>query len=97
MSVGLYQDVNFVKLHRDNLIDKRVSLFKQEIRRRIWSTITELESLLLIGVCWRDTIIDRGPASRLITEAVVRVQKVILLVLFLLDLRSKTVRMVTAS
>lgn len=97
MSAGLYQDADFVKLHHDNLIDKRVSLFELEMRRRIWSTIAELELLPLIGVCWRDMIIDRGPPSRLIIEAVVRVQKVILSAPILLRLRSKTVRMETAS
>lgn len=44
MSAGLHRDAQIVNLrHARHLGHKKVSLFEQEMRRRIWTTISELE------------------------------------------------------
>lgn len=43
MSAGLHRDAHIVNLRHGAPSFKRVSVFEQEMRRRIWTTISELE------------------------------------------------------
>ena len=65
MATGLHRDAEMVNLLHGNLEHRRVSLFDQEMRRRIWATIVELElqTSLERGMpaTLRDAIVDCGP------------------------------------
>ena len=66
MSAGLHRDAQIVNLrHANQSGHKKVSLFDQEMRRRIWTTVLEMELLAAHerGMCWnltRDLIEDCG-------------------------------------
>ena len=65
ISAGLHRDGEIVNLLHGSLIKRRVTLFDQELRRRIWSTIAELELQVAIDrgmpSMMRDLIVDCGP------------------------------------
>ena len=65
MSAGLHRDAEVVNLRHASLTNRRVSLFDQEMRRRIWTTVAELELQTSIErgmpAMFRDVIIDCGP------------------------------------
>ena len=56
VAAGLHRDAETVNLRHGSLTDRKVSLFDQEMRRRLWSTISELEL---------QAAIDRGMPSTL--------------------------------
>ena len=64
ISAGLHRDAETVNLRHGNLAKRRVSLFDQEMRRRIWTTMAELELQTAIDrgfpAMMRDLIIDCG-------------------------------------
>ena len=64
ISAGLHRDAETVNLRHGNLTKRRVSFFDQEMRRRIWTTIAELELQTAIDrgmpAMMRDLVIDCG-------------------------------------
>lgn len=64
MAAGLHRDAEILNLRLGSLANRRVSLFDQEMRRRIWTTIAELELQASIErgmpVMLRDLITDCG-------------------------------------
>ena len=65
ISAGLHRDAELVNLRHGSLVKRRVTLFDQELRRRIWTTTAELELQTAIDkgmpAMMRDLIIDCGP------------------------------------
>ena len=65
MGAGLHRDAEIVNLRHGTLVDRRVSLFDQEMRKRIWCTIAELELQTSIErgmpAMLKDVIVDCGP------------------------------------
>lgn len=65
MAAGMHRDAEIVNIRHGSLENRRVSLFDQEMRRRIWNTIVELElqTALERGMpaMLRDVIMDCGP------------------------------------
>lgn len=65
MSAGLHRDAKIVNLRHGGPKDIQVSVFDQEMRRRIWATISELELQTALDrgmpAMMRDLIIDCGP------------------------------------
>lgn len=43
IAAGLHRDTETIDLHYDTLTNQRVTVFEREMRRRIWTTIAELE------------------------------------------------------
>ncbi len=64
ISAGLHRDAETLNMRHGNLAKRRVSLFDQEMRRRIWTTIAELELQTAIDrgmpAMMRDLMIDCG-------------------------------------
>ena len=56
MSAGLHRNADIVNMRHGSSNKKRVSVFDQEMRRRMWSTISEMEM---------QTALDRGMPSML--------------------------------
>ena len=67
VAAGLHRDAEIINLNDTYLPERRVSFFNQEMRRRLWSTISELElqSALDRGMpaSLPDLRIDCGPPS----------------------------------
>ena len=67
VAAGLHRDAELVNLRHGSLSSRKVSLFDQEMRRRLWSTISELElqSSLDRGMpaTLPDLIVDCGSPS----------------------------------
>ena len=67
VAAGLHRDAEIVNLRYGSLSNRKVSIFDQEMRRRLWSTIAELElqSALDRGMpaSLPDLIIDCGSPS----------------------------------
>ncbi len=65
MCAGLHRDAEIVNLRHGNLADKKVSVFDQEMRRRIWATCSELELQMSFDrgmpATLKDVIVDCGP------------------------------------
>lgn len=65
ISAGLHRDSEIVNTRHSNPAKKRVTLFDQELRRRVWSTISELDLQVAIDrglpSTLRDLAIDCGP------------------------------------
>lgn len=65
ISNGLHRDANIVNLRHATPSSKKVSAFDQEMRRRIWNTISELELLAAFDrgmpATLRDLVEDCGP------------------------------------
>ena len=65
ISTGLHRDAETVNLRHGSLVKRRVTFFDQEMRRRIWTTTSELELQTAIDrgmpATMRDLIIDCGP------------------------------------
>ena len=65
LTAGLHRDAEIVNLRHGSLVNRRVSLFDQEMRRRIWTSIAELELQTCIErgmpATLREVIIDCGP------------------------------------
>ena len=56
MSAGLHRDAEIVNLRHASANNKKISVFDQEMRKRIWATISEMEM---------QTALDRGMPSML--------------------------------
>ncbi|KAL9100504.1 MAG: hypothetical protein Q9163_004127 [Psora crenata] len=67
IAAGLHRDAEVLNLRHGSLIDRKVSLFDQEMRRRLWSTISELELQAAIDrgmpMTLPHLIVDCGPPS----------------------------------
>lgn len=65
ISAGLHRDGELINLRHDSLAKRRLGLFDQELRRRVWSTISELELQVAIDrgmpSSLRDLAVDCGP------------------------------------
>lgn len=72
ISSGLHRDAHIVNLRQSRPSCKRVSVFDQEMRRRIWATISELELQAAsdrgMPATLRDLVEDCGPPSNLDDE-----------------------------
>ena len=72
MSAGLHRDAHIVNLRHGTPSFKRVSVFDQEMRRRIWTTIAELELQAAIDrgmpAMTRDLVEDCGPPHNIKDE-----------------------------
>lgn len=49
MSAGLHRDARMINLQYDKVSSRKVSVFNQEMRRRIWATVSELELQAALG------------------------------------------------
>lgn len=69
LSSGLHRDANIVNLRHATPSSKKVSAFDQEIRRRMWATISELELQAAFDrgmpAMFRDLVEDCGPPLNL--------------------------------
>ena len=67
IAAGLHRDTETVNVRHGDLTNRRVTIFEQEMRRRIWITIAELELQTAIDrgmpVIIRDLIFDCGPPA----------------------------------
>ena len=65
ISAGLHRDAELVNLRHGSLVKRRVTLFDQEMRRRIWTTTAEFELQTAMDrgmpATMRDLIVDCGP------------------------------------
>ena len=72
ISSGLHRDAHIVNLRQSRPSCKRVSVFDQEMRRRIWATISELDLQAAsdrgMPATLRDLVEDCGPPSNLDDE-----------------------------
>lgn len=72
MTAGLHRDAEIVNIRHATLSDRRVSVFDQEMRRRIWSTVSELELQTTLDrgmpATTRDLIIDCGAPLNIADE-----------------------------
>ena len=76
ISAGLHRDAETVNLRHGNLVNRRVTLFDQELRRRIWTTIAELELETALDrgmpAMMRDLIIDCRPPLNIDDEGITK-------------------------
>ena len=72
ISSGLHRDVHIINLHHSAPSSKKVSVFDQEMRRRIWATLSELELQAALDrgmpAMFRDLMEDCGPPSNVDDE-----------------------------
>lgn len=72
MSAGLHRDAHIVNLRHGTPSFKRVSMFDQEMRRRIWTTVAELELQAAIDrgmpAMTRDLVEDCGAPNNIDDE-----------------------------
>lgn len=74
MSAGLHRDAEIVNLRHGNLSNRQVSIFDQEMRRRLWTTVSELELQTSLDrgmpAMLRELIADCGPPLNIDDEEI---------------------------
>ena len=72
LSSGLHRDARILNMRQDKSSFKEVSVFDQEMRRRIWNTVSELELQAAFSrgmpTMLRDLVEDCGPPSNIDDE-----------------------------